>query len=328
MPRSLSHKTKQFFYTLIKVSIVIGSSYFIYNKLVHNDNLSFNVFIAFLIKNDLFLLKTVLFILFLSVFNLFLEILKWQNLLTFVKNTTFFEALKQSLAAHTIALFTPNRIGEYGAKAIYFTKPLRKRILLLNFIGNATQMGATLFFGVIGLILFINKYNITISFNTLLILLATAVVLITLLFFGLKLKRFTIRGVSLQGTLQFLLKIPIDIHIKTMAYSFIKYLIFSFQFYYLLRLFGVDLTYFNTMIIITTMYLLSSIVPSILIFDVIIKGSVALFLFSIVGVDDLTILSVTTLMWLLNFVLPSMLGSIFILNFDYKKTVNLSSYSK
>jgi hypothetical protein len=106
--------------------------------------------------------------------------------------------------------------------------------------------------------------------------------------------------------------------------SVIRYLIFSFQFYFLLRLFGVDLDYFNAMIIITSMYLLASIIPTIFVFDMIVKGSVALFLFDFVGVNDLTILSVTMLMWILNFVLPSIFGAFYVLNFDYYKAMRLT----
>jgi len=313
----LSHKTKQFFFALIKLSIVVGASYFIYNKLAHNDNLDFNVFIAFLDKNDGFLTKNVLFVLFLTAFNWFFEILKWRNLVSYIKNISFLDTLKQSLAAHTASLFTPNRIGEYGAKAIYFPKPLMKRILLLNLIGNMSQMTTTLVFGIIGLILFVSKYNIEISYFKLFRLLVLVVIILAFFFFGSKQKKIKIKGFSMRRIKTFIIDIPIKIHLTTIAYSIIRYLVFSFQFYYLLYLFGVEVSYFNAMIVITTMYLLSSIVPTIFVFDVVVKGSIALYLFNIAGVNDLTILSITTLMWMLNFVLPSVFGSLFVLNFDY-----------
>ena len=41
--------------------------------------------------------------------------------------------------------------------------------------------------------------------------------------------------------------------------------------------------------VITTMYLLSSIIPSIFIFDVVIKGGVAVYLFSIIGIKGICI---------------------------------------
>ena len=76
------------------------------------------------------------------------------------------------------------------------------------------------------------------------------------------------------------------------------------------------------MMIISSMYLLSSIIPSIFIFDVVIKGSVALYLFSFVGINELVILSTITLMWLLNFVLPSLVGSYYVLNYKLPKETN------
>jgi len=80
-------------------------------------------------------------------------------------------------------------------------------------------------------------------------------------------------------------------------------------------MFGVDVDYTKAMAIITSMYFLASIVPSISIFDVVLKGSVALFLFGYADVNELTILTIITLMWLLNFVIPSVFGSYFVLNF-------------
>lgn len=327
MPGTLPYKTKQFFFALIKLSIVCGASYFIYNKLAYNDNLDFSVFIAFLIKNDVFLTKNILFVLILTIFNWFFEILKWQNLVSFIKNISFFEALKQSLAAHTASLFTPNRIGEYGAKAIYFAKPLRKRILLLNLIGNISQMTTTLLFGIIGFALFISIYDINISPIKLFRLITLVVIITVLIFFGSKQINFEIKGFSMQSIKRSIIEIPSKIHFATIAFSVTRYLIFSFQFYYLLRLFGVDVYYFNTMIVITTMYLLSSIIPTIFVFDVVVKGSIALYLFNVVGVNELTILSVITLMWILNFVLPSMFGGLYVLNFDYYKTMRSNNKS-
>jgi len=233
MFRDLSHKTKQFFFVLIKLSIVVGASYFIYQKLTNTENLSFAVFVDFLSKNDAFSTKTVLFLLFLTIFNWLFEILKWQNLTSYVKNITFFEASKQSLAAHTTSLFTPNRIGEYGAKVIYFSKHLRKRILLLNLLGNIAQMGSTLVFGIIGFTLFITKYNIYISYNNLFLLLIFTLLIIPFLFIVIKKIKFEIKGFSIQRIKAFIVAMPAKIHHKNIMFSLIRYFIFSFQFYFL-----------------------------------------------------------------------------------------------
>ncbi len=166
----------------------------------------------FLAKNDVFSTKNILFVLFLTIFNWFFEILKWQNLIYFIKNLAFFEALKQSLAAHTASLFTPNRIGEYGAKAIYFMKPQRKRVLLLNLIGNMAQISTSLLFGVIGFSLFVYKYDIDISTIKLFRLITIVVIIIAFLFFVLTQNKFEIKGFSIQRFKASILEIPVKIH--------------------------------------------------------------------------------------------------------------------
>jgi len=100
-----------------------------------------------------------------------------------------------------------------------------------------------------------------------------------------------------------------------LVFSLIRYLIFSFQFYFFLSVFGVAIDYLDAMVVITSMYFLASIIPSISIFDVVIKGSVAVFLFSFLKINELTILTIITSMWLLNFVIPSVFGGYYILNF-------------
>lgn len=85
MHRLPTYKTKQFFFVLIKLSIVVGAFYFICQKLLNNENLKISDFISFLSKTDAFSMKNVGFLMFLSIFNWFFEILKWKNLVICVK---------------------------------------------------------------------------------------------------------------------------------------------------------------------------------------------------------------------------------------------------
>lgn len=313
---ALSYKTKQFFFVLVKLSIVIGAFYFIYNKLTKNPDLNFNVFVDFLSKNDTFSLKNVLFLLFLTVFNWFFEILKWQKLVSFVKKISFKNALEQSLGALTASLFTPNRIGEYAAKTIYFSTLFRKRIVLLNLLGNMMQMSVTILFGTIGFLLYVSQYTIELNYSKIARFVIILLLIVSFIGFGVKKSTISIKGISFEKIMLFIVNLPRKIHIYGFSFSIIRYLIFSFQFYYVLLIFGVNLNYLETIIVIASMYLLSSLIPSIFIFDVIIKGSVAVYLFSFVGVNELTILSVVMIMWVLNFVLPSIFGSYYVLNFN------------
>jgi len=316
MFRALPYKTKQFFFVLIKFSIVVLAFYFIYNKLTTNDNLNFSAFVAFLSKNNVFSLKNASLLVILSVFNWFFEILKWQNLASFVKKINFKKALQESLGALTASLFTPNRIGDYGAKAMCYTSTLRKRIMLLNFLSNLMQMSITVIFGVIGLSFFISKYNVDVDYYNIFKVVVLLIIIAGFVFFGTKQNRFKIKGISIEKIKTFIKRIPLKIHFYNFNLSLIRYFIFSFQFYFLLLIFEVDINYINAMVIITSMYVLASVIPSIFVFDVVIKGSVAVYLFSIAGTNEITILCIVTLMWLLNFVLPSIIGSYYVLNFN------------
>ena len=178
------------------------------------------------------------------------------------------------------------------------------------------QMGVTTLFGVIGLSFFIYTYNPEISYYKLGRFLIILLVIMTFTVYGAKQNTFTVKGFSFKKVIDFIIGISRKTHLKNAVFSVIRYIVFSYQFYVLLNLFGVEVYYLNAMVVITTMYLAASIIPSVFIFDVVVKGSVALYIFEIVGVNDLTVLCIITLMWILNFVIPSIIGSFFVLKFN------------
>lgn len=106
------------------------------------------------------------------------------------------------------------------------------------------------------------------------------------------------------------------IHLNVLILSLLRYLIFSHQFYFLLVVLGADLTYSTSMPIIFIMYFISSLIPGFVIFDWLIKGSVALTLFSYFNVNETLIISTTMIMWILNFALPAIIGSYFVMTFN------------
>ena len=127
---SISHKAKQLLVLLIKLLILGGAFYFIYDQLVHNDKLNWVLFIEKFNENKSFL--GISFLLLLSVLNRFFEILKWQNLVSYLHKISLFDATKQVLGALTAGLFTPNGIGEYAGKALFFEKSQAKNIVFLK----------------------------------------------------------------------------------------------------------------------------------------------------------------------------------------------------
>ena len=306
----ISNKTKQYLTLIIKLVIVFGAFYFIYDKLAHDDKLSWKQFSEIL--QHKFTIGWILFMLCFSVLNRFLEILKWKNLVLVIEKITLFTATKQVLAGVTAGLFTPNGIGEYAGKALYFPKGVTKRVLFLNLICNGIQMVLTIVFGLIGLLF--------LGYTTYFFILI-GIGFLVLLFLFLT-KNTNIKGYSINLFLEKIREIPKKIHQKNILLAIARYLTFSHQYYFLFLLFGVEMDYFTLMATITAVYFIASSLPSFQFLDFIVKGSVAIWFFDKLNIDEYIVLFISTFMWLLNVVLPVIIGSYFVLIFRTDKLIH------
>jgi len=306
---SIPHKAKQFLVLLIKLLIVGGAFYFIYNQLANNDKLDWQKFITLFRKNQSVL--GIGFILLLSVLNRYFEILKWQNLAKVIHEISLGEATKQVLAALTAGIFTPNGVGEYAGKALFYPKSEAKNVIFLNLICNGIQMVLTVIFGLFGLMYFNTKYEV-ITTQTVAILFGGFVLLLIVLF---SLKKIKIKGYSIEKLVHKINEIPKPIHRKNILLGVLRYLVFSHQYYFLFLAFDVDLPYFTLISTIAVVYFLASSLPTFQFLDFAVKGSVAIFFFEKLGVNEWIVVFISTLMWFLNVVLPVILGSYYVLNF-------------
>ncbi len=299
----LSHKTKQFFFVTVKLLIVCATIYYIYWHFNGDKKVDLRLLIFYLS------FKNVLLLIGFSSLNWIFESCKWKHLVSSFKEISFLEAMKQSLGSLTASIFTPNRIGEYGAKALYFPKENTKQILLLNFIGNGSQMLVTTFFGLIGFSLIGFSW-----FQLVSVWMTLSLVLLVIIGFYL-FRNVEIYGFSIKKLIQKIGSFSLKFYIKNVFFSMIRYLFFSFQFLFLLLIFDIDIAIEILIATIFTMYFLASIIPTIHFMDVAIKGSVALFLFGNLGVEDWKIAAIISIMWIFNLVFPLLIGSVFVLNF-------------
>ena len=304
---TIPHKTKQFLVLLVKLLIVAGAFYFIYNQLANNDKLDWQQFIVLFKKN--WSVLGILFLLLLSFLNRYFEILKWQNLVSVIKNISVGEATKQVLGALTAGIFTPNGVGEYAGKVLFFDKSKTKKIVFLNLICNGIQLILSVFFGVLGL--FYLGFTIWV-----LAIIGLCVVLFLIFFFSKKIK---IKGNSIETLMGKINEIPKSVHQKNIFLAVCRYLIFSHQYYFLFLAFDVDLPYFTMMATIAAVYFLASSLPTFQFLDFAVKGSVAVYFFGILNVNEWIVIFISTLMWFLNIVLPVIIGSYFVLNFKMKR---------
>lgn len=300
----ISYKSKQYAWFALKVFMLGWSSWFIFQKITQQEAETFNT-----IANVLNLKFVYLGVLFFAgaCANWFFEILKWKIVITPLKKISFKEAYQQTLIAFAVSLVTPNRIGDYGAKALFYPPKDRKKILLLNFISGASQMFITCLFGVVGCF----KIYAVIApyFSTKKIMfLCFGLFLLLLFVYYFRNTTWFYKGISFQKIKVRLLQIPKEILLKTVLFSGIRYVIFSGMFLGLLLLFGAKTSISVLFPYIFVMYFLGSIVPIFSIFDLVLKGGIALVVFGSLEIDPSIILSTVFIMWVLNTVFPLFFG--------------------
>jgi hypothetical protein len=298
--------------TALKLLIVTAAFYFIYNQLAQNNQLDWVKFASLFEKK--WTLEGILFIVLFSILNRLLEILKWKNLVSSMQPISLWQATSEVLGALTAGIFTPNGLGEYAGKAFFYEKVKTKKIVFLNLICNGIQMLLTVIFGVFGLLYFNAEFNI-ITPKTIAFLFGLFLVLILAL---LLLRGFTIKGYSLEKLVHKINQIPKNIHRKNILFGLGRYLVFSHQYYFLFLAFDVHLPYFILMSAITSIYFIASSLPSFQFLDFAVKGSVAVYFFGLLGINEWIVIFITSLMWFLNVVIPVLLGSYFVMNFKLK----------
>ena len=318
--RITSHKANQILSLVLKILVVIAAGYFIWYKIARDEQMNFERFVQILQENEVFSLLNIVILLIFTIINWYFEILKWQTLSSQVRENSYPRAAKEALSSFTAAIFTPSRIGEYGAKCLYYRRSAWRKIIFLNFLGNMAQLFATYFFGVAGLLFLITTLDLPLPF----INIAVVVGLLLspfVMYYIMKRFRIRIKGYSIQRLEESFHKVTEEIRWKTIIYASARFLVFTHQFYFLLLVFGVEISYPLLIAAVFSTYILASIIPTMIIFDALIKGGFAVWIFGLLQIPEIVVLSIVLTVWILNFGLPGLAGSYFVLRYKKGKAV-------
>lgn len=287
--------------------MIVGLAFlFIYNKLSKTEWLDWTD-LKQILTQKLTIGSALLLFLF-SFFNRFFEILKWKNLANLLQVTTLYQAVKQVLSALVLSLFTPNGLGEYAAKALFFKKSEIKNVLLLNFVCNGIQIVINICFGLIGLLI-LQYYD---WFSG---VIAIGGVIFLFIFFS---RKITIKGLSLQKIIKKINQVPKLVHQKNIVLGLGRYLALWHQQYLFFLILGVDLPYFTLLATIMSVRFLASCLPNFQFLDFIVRGGVAVYFFGLLEINEWIVMLVIFLEWILNVMLPVAIGSFFVMKFRSK----------
>nr|WP_297816623.1 lysylphosphatidylglycerol synthase domain-containing protein [Segetibacter sp.] len=271
-------------------------------------------------------------VMFLMLGNWSCEALKWKVLIGHIQNISFLTAFKAILSglSVSVAMNTPNGTGEYFGRILYIKKGNRIRAITLTFVGSISQLIVTLVFGTIGVFLLKEKFYNATSQNTHLSLaiingVAYGSIAVTIALISIYFKLSWL--VKLLEKIPFIAKYAYFIQkledlrwhelLKVLLISILRYSVFIVQYLLLLQIFNVGIDIVNAFWLITIMFLILAIVPTIALAELGVRGKISIFLFGAFSTNTLGIVLTASTIWLINLILPALAGSLFVLGIKF-----------
>jgi hypothetical protein len=248
--------------------------------------------------------------------NTSLESVKWYLLTNSVEPTPYTSAVGSYLAGVALSIITPNRIGEYPGRILYLGRTHTFRYINVAILGVVGQLYAVYIFGFFGLIYYNFAYPCLLAKAGL----AACIVVNVFLFlvywrFDLwlpllakikPLARFAIYGRLLN-------RVTARKQFIVLGISLLRFAIFTAQYLFLLRWMNVQMPLAQGFIMAALFFWIMAVIPTIALTELGIRGSVSLFLFQHFSLNTVGMLAATAAIWLLNLIVPSVIGSILIL---------------
>lgn len=282
-----------------------------------------------------------LLLLLLMLLNHTLEAIKWQWLIGKLEQVKFSVAFAAVFTGISVSMFLPNRVGDYIGRVFMLRHSNPVRGILVTIIGSIAQLITTLLAGMVAASFFLHHHfdfqvyvNLWLFAGSIILFLLFSSLLL-LLYFNIQLLHAWVG--KLKSSWREKLEPYVAVYslysngdlFKILLFSILRYMVFSFQFYLLIRLFGLPIAYADAMMLIALSYLLLTIIPTVAISELGVRGSVTLMLFSqyFAGTGlwsdhlAMAVLAASTGLWLLNIALPALLGVFFVnrLKFFRKK---------
>lgn len=280
--------------------------------------------LEFGISKALWLLLTLV----LMTLNWGLEVLKWKILTQKLEPLKFLTLIKGVLFGISLGMITPKRSGEFAGRVMVLKPQHRLQGILLNTASSLSQLIITLTMGSLGLVWLWHSFATYPGNDSALMAkpatilwigFVVALMLILLLFRLPSLARFHTKPA--KGLLQRLWQ-HLNIFTTLTAWdtgrliilSFLRYIVFIFQFYLLLKIFGLPVSAGLAFTLIAVVYLFMTLIPLSAIWELGVRGSVAIFVFGIafshIGYFEASVVAASTTLWAINLAIPALAGGL------------------
>lgn len=246
--------------------------------------------------------------------NWLLEALKWQKLAKPITRLSTLEALKGVLSGLSMAFITPHGIGDYFGRILLLQNKDRTQLIGSILLGRLMQMLATLLFGGAGIFLLFGA-----EITSLYYVLVACLVISLLVLKGIRLGS----DIKWIRKLKYYLGLISEYSVKTLStvllIALFRYVVFCLQFVLALSVFS-DISSILKFAGTTWIFLAKSVLPSFnFLSDLGVREFSAVYFFDQFGAPLMPVLVASFLVWLVNILLPTIIGSPLV--FRYKINV-------
>ena len=252
-----------------------------------------------------------------------LETTKWRIALQPIQSMPFGRAFKAILAGTCIASFTPNRVGEYLGRMM-FVEPGNKVVSVApTILCSMSQMLVTLSAGSVGLSLYRNLPTLhtgswlpPVIFKPAITLTIVAALTLFLIYYKVGPVVRAVNRWMIRNNKDF--SIPENYGVgaltEILLFSTIRYMVFMLQYGLLFSLFGIPLLGLQVFTGVSVMFVLMAVIPTLtFLTDLGFRWAVGIQVFQVYTLNTAAILAVSLGIWLINLIIPALIGSLLIL---------------
>ena len=248
-----------------------------------------------------------------------LETIKWRALLR--SEVSFSKLLKSIIAGITVGFVTPGRSGEFAGRVLFLNDDNGAKVFYLSSIGGLAQTAASLTIAVPFVYMWSDDTFIT-------EIVTGSAVIYLLVFFRFDLVNKVLSSWSFLQKYGLVIEhgaLPdIDTQTSVLLLSALRFGVYLMQYVLSLMFFGLS----NNLLALTThsvVYLLAqTFSPLMPLLDFSYRGATALYVFKGLSNNNIAILSAIMMVWLINLVVPAVIGYLFILK---RKAIQLPRIS-
>lgn len=307
---------------ILKILILLFTFGYIY-KALSNEDAIYKFSNLFKLINAKGFNLSIFLILIFAIANQIVEAVKWKYATRSLEKITLSKALASVFAGISIGIFTPNNIGEYGGKILYLNDQNRGAGIVVNFITSISQLIITLTIGLLAFLFYFSKYvsSEAIVSNILTYTIVVFICLMIHLFININRLSYYADKIKWMSKVKKYTKVFDQFHSKEVAvilfFAFVRYLIFSTQYLLIINYVDPSLSISSIIMMTSLVFLAQSILPSFAITEIMMRGSVAAFFFEHISNDVIPIVASAFSIWILNVILPAIIGSYFVLKANF-----------